>query len=61
MKAKMSQDGVITLEPETGVEAYALQKWAEGTKPVQALIIKTPHGWPGHPDFRHKVTLELEK
>lgn len=33
MKATMSQDGVITLEPETGVEAYALRKWS-GTNSI---------------------------
>ena len=29
MKASMSSAGVITLEPENGVEAYALWKWSQ--------------------------------
>lgn len=27
MKAEMSEDGVITIRPESSVEAYALRKW----------------------------------
>lgn len=29
MKAEMSEDGVITIRPESSVEAYALRKWME--------------------------------
>lgn len=27
MKTEMSEDGVITIRPETAVEAYALRRW----------------------------------
>jgi len=29
MKAEMSEDGVITIRPESSVEAYALRKWSD--------------------------------
>lgn len=29
MKAEMSKHGIITLSPETSLEAYALKLWAE--------------------------------
>jgi len=29
MKAEMSEDGVITVKPESSIEAYALRKWME--------------------------------
>ena len=31
MKAIMSENGVITLRPETTIEAFALKQWAERT------------------------------
>lgn len=33
MKAEMSEDGVITIRPETGLEAYALKRWNENYHP----------------------------
>ena len=30
MKTEMSEDGVITIRPESSVEAYALRKFVEG-------------------------------
>ena len=29
MKADIDATGVLTLTPETGIEAYAMRKWAE--------------------------------
>lgn len=29
MKIEMSEDGVITIKPESSVEAYALRRWME--------------------------------
>lgn len=29
MKTEMSEDGVITIRPESGVEAYALRQWSD--------------------------------
>lgn len=29
MKAEMSEDGVITIRPESSVEAYALRAWGD--------------------------------
>lgn len=29
MRAEMREDGVITISPESSVEAYALKKWNE--------------------------------
>lgn len=29
MKAEMSEDGVITIRPESSVEAYALRRWSD--------------------------------
>jgi len=28
MKAEMSEDGVITIRPESSIEAYALDQWS---------------------------------
>lgn len=29
MKAEMSEDGVITIRPESALEAYALRQWSD--------------------------------
>lgn len=29
MKTEMSEDGVITIRPESSVEAYALKRWSD--------------------------------
>lgn len=33
MKASLDAKGCLTVIAETGIEEYALQKWAEGYKP----------------------------
>lgn len=32
MKTEMSEDGVITIRPESSVEAYALRRWMDHQK-----------------------------
>ena len=37
VKASMSANGVITLEPESDIESFALKKWTEAAMISQAL------------------------
>lgn len=49
MKAEMSEDGVITIRPESSVEAYALRHWSDKA----SFAVETEDGVQGRIDSRY--------
>lgn len=68
MKAEMSEDGVITIRPESSVEAYALRRWMEVAyisvedplrdirNHVDPRLISVNASWPSRADITHGAT-----
>lgn len=68
MKAEMSEDGVITIRPESSVEAYALREWVGGSLVEiadlprneaahwRASRIKVDSSWLSRADITHGAT-----
>ena len=46
MKATLTQDGTLTISPDSEVEAYALTQWSKSKRPKGALVVKTAYEKP---------------
>lgn len=45
MKTTIDEAGVLCIKPESGLEAYALKKWAEDWNTRRSvLLVEVPHG-----------------